>query len=71
MMEKAQDTLEIAQPIETSTMFGITVDSFDVQTGTIKRNQFLSDILKNHNVSSQQLFELSKKSKKVFLRWII
>ena len=64
--EEVRDTLEIVQSVETNTMFGISVDSFDVHQGTIRRNQFLGDILKKHNVSSQQLHELSNKSKKVF-----
>jgi murein DD-endopeptidase MepM/ murein hydrolase activator NlpD len=51
---------------EPTLLYGFPIDSFEVTTGKVRWNQFLSEILSNHNVSGQDLYTLSKVSKKVF-----
>jgi murein DD-endopeptidase MepM/ murein hydrolase activator NlpD len=47
-------------------MYGIPSDSFDLVTGHIKRNGFLSEILLKHGVSMQEIDQVLKNSKTVF-----
>lgn len=46
--------------------YGIVVDSLDADTGTVKKNEFLSDILLRHNVSYSTIDKLAKNTRKVF-----
>lgn len=46
--------------------YGFEVDSMVLVEGRIKRNQNLSEILDNHNISRQKIHELSIASKPVF-----
>ncbi|PTN08652.1 M23 family metallopeptidase [Mangrovibacterium marinum] len=46
--------------------FGLPVDSFQIDAGTIKRNQNLSDILLPYGVSYQTIAEIAQKSKTIF-----
>jgi murein DD-endopeptidase MepM/ murein hydrolase activator NlpD len=57
------DTLEFNEP---ETLFGFVVDSFSVISNTVRRNQFLGEILSKYRISDQEIHELSVKSKKVF-----
>lgn len=45
--------------------YGFDLDSFTVDSGVIKRNQFLSDILTDAGISSQKVFELAQAAEKV------
>jgi murein DD-endopeptidase MepM/ murein hydrolase activator NlpD len=47
-------------------MYGIPSDSFDLITGHIKRNGFLSEILLKHGVSMQEIDQTLKNSRSVF-----
>ncbi len=47
-------------------LYGIEVDSFKVVEATVKPNQFLSQILLNHNVSYGIIDRLAKQSRQVF-----
>jgi murein DD-endopeptidase MepM/ murein hydrolase activator NlpD len=47
-------------------LYGINVDSFDQITGHIKPNVFLSDILRKHGISMNDIDRLIKNSKSVF-----
>jgi murein DD-endopeptidase MepM/ murein hydrolase activator NlpD len=47
-------------------MYGIQSDSFDLVTGNIKRNGFLSEILLKHGVSMQEIDQVLKNSRSVF-----
>jgi hypothetical protein len=47
-------------------MYGIPVDSFDLISGHIKRNGFLSEILLNNGVTMQQIDQVIRNSKSVF-----
>ena len=55
--------LEIHEP---TVLFGIVVDSMVIIENRIKRNQNLSEILSNYNVSHQKIYELAIASKPVF-----
>lgn len=46
--------------------FGLPIDSFYLIQDRIKRNEFLSNILEPHHISSQTLARLAVKSKNVF-----
>jgi murein DD-endopeptidase MepM/ murein hydrolase activator NlpD len=46
--------------------YGITVDSLVVDTGIVKKNEFLSDILLRHNVSYNTIDQLARGTKEVF-----
>lgn len=47
-------------------MYGIPVDSFDLVSGNIKRNGFLSEILLKHGVTMQEIDQVIRNSKSVF-----
>lgn len=47
-------------------MYGIASDSFDLITGHIKRNSFLSGILLKYGVTMQEIDQVLKNSKSVF-----
>jgi murein DD-endopeptidase MepM/ murein hydrolase activator NlpD len=47
-------------------LYGIPADSFDIITGRIKPNTFISDILVDHNVSMQEIDQVIKGSITVF-----
>ena len=47
-------------------MYGIPTDSFDMTSGRIKRNGFLSEILLKHGVTMQEIDQVLKNSRKVF-----
>ena len=51
---------------EPTVLFGIVVDSMVIIENRIKRNQNLSEILSNYNVSHQKIYELAIASKPVF-----
>lgn len=47
-------------------MYGIPIDSFDLVSGHIKRNGFLSEILIKHGVSMREIDQVLKNSRSVF-----
>lgn len=51
---------------EPQLFYGIPVDSFNIATGKVKRNQNLSEILSDYNVPFEDIHLLSKRSKKVY-----
>jgi murein DD-endopeptidase MepM/ murein hydrolase activator NlpD len=57
------DTVQIQAP---TLLYGFHVDSFMVIENTIRRNQFLGEILSEYQVTDQQIHDLSIKSKNVF-----
>ncbi|PCJ77659.1 MAG: peptidase M23 [Flavobacteriales bacterium] len=46
--------------------YGFAIDSFIIHKGTIKKNQFLADILLRHHVSYPEIDRLVKKAKDTF-----
>ena len=57
------DTTRIEMP---ETFFGYVVDSFQVIRKTVKRNEFLANILRDHNIPHDKVRELAQRSKDVF-----
>ena len=53
-------------PPEPKMLYGINIDALAVTENKVKRNQNISEILANYNVSSREIFELANKSKDVF-----
>jgi len=47
-------------------LYGIPSDSFDLVSGQIKRNGFLSEILLKHGIRMQEIDQVTKNSKSVF-----
>ena len=60
------DTTTVQQLSSQVFMYGIPSDSFDLVTGHIKRNGFLSEILLKHGISMQEIDQVLKNSKTVF-----
>jgi murein DD-endopeptidase MepM/ murein hydrolase activator NlpD len=65
-MSQASDTLAAIKPDTTTFMYGIPVDSFELVTGHIKRNGFLSTILLEHGITMQEIDQVLKNSSSVF-----
>lgn len=61
----AQDSVVVSLP-EPEVLFGIVVDSLDVNSEKIGRNEMLSQILTRYNVPYSNIAQLAKNSKKVF-----
>ncbi len=60
------DPDSLKEEIPKKMLYGIIVDSLDVQENTIRPNQFLGEILAQYNVSGQEIHELSQKAKPVY-----
>jgi len=60
------DTLAVSKPDSTLFMYGIPYDSFNLITGKIKRNGFLSSILMEHGVSMEEIDMVTRNSASVF-----
>jgi murein DD-endopeptidase MepM/ murein hydrolase activator NlpD len=60
------DTIASQQINSPVFMYGIPSDSFDLVTGHIKRNGFISEILLKHGVSMQEIDQVLKNSRSVF-----
>ena len=60
------DPVEEMEEIQPTLLYGFPIDSFEVKTGRVRRNQFLAEILEKYNVSGQDLYTLSQRSKKVY-----
>lgn len=57
-----------AAPVEPEVprQFGLSLDSFDVLTETVKRNEFLSNILQRYRIDLADISVLSQKAKEVY-----
>jgi murein DD-endopeptidase MepM/ murein hydrolase activator NlpD len=60
------DTIARQQANSPIFMYGIPSDSFELTSGHIKRNGFLSEILLKHGVSMQEIDQALKNSRSVF-----
>lgn len=60
------DTLTIDESREPVLVFGIPADSFNIITGYIKRNSFLSELLSEYGVPLQELEQVLRNSDTVF-----
>jgi hypothetical protein len=66
MVIVASDTSNVQKIKEPVFMYGIPSDSFDLVSGHIKRNGFISEILLKHGVSMQEIDQALKNSRSVF-----
>lgn len=58
-----EETAAIVEPI---VEFGIPIDSFELIKSSVKKNEFLANILLPHKIDYVQIDRLAKKSKEVF-----
>lgn len=58
------DTVQVV--VEPELIYGFPVDSFHVEEGTVKNNQFLSQILNKRGVGMGTIDQIARKSKSVF-----
>ncbi len=62
--------LAMAEPTEatetSALLYGLAIDGFDIETATVKRNEFLSDILQRYKVDLPSISVVAEKSKAVF-----
>ena len=54
------DTVDFQSPPPPKKLYGINIDTMDVEEGVIKRNENLSEILSRYNVSPQTIAEIGK-----------
>jgi murein DD-endopeptidase MepM/ murein hydrolase activator NlpD len=54
------DSTELLPPPPPKMLYGINVDSMEIEEGIIKRNENLSEILTKYNVSAQTIYKISK-----------
>ena len=64
--EGEEEISEIIQIPEPELKFGLPVDSFIIEKETIKRNQYLSNILLKEGISYQTIDQIAKRSKPIF-----
>ena len=60
------DSTVVRKPDTTAFMYGIPSDSFNLLTGYIKRNGFLSQILLEHGITMEEIDKVVKNSVSVF-----
>jgi murein DD-endopeptidase MepM/ murein hydrolase activator NlpD len=65
-VSEVPDTLIVSKPDSTVFMYGIPYDSFNLVTGHIKRNGFLSSILLEHGITMEEIDKVIKNSASVF-----
>jgi murein DD-endopeptidase MepM/ murein hydrolase activator NlpD len=63
ILSERVDTVQIHQP---ALLYGFPADSFTVIESTIRRNQFLGEILSEYQVTDQEIHNLSIKSKGIY-----
>lgn len=62
----AIDSTRISNINSSGFLYGIPVDSFDLVTGNIPRNGFLSTILLKHGITMQEIDQITRNSSAVF-----
>src|SRR3989339_520162 len=62
----AIDTTAVTDTVSPVFMYGIRSDSFDLISGNIKRNGFLSEILLKHGVTMQEIDQAVRTFRSVF-----
>jgi murein DD-endopeptidase MepM/ murein hydrolase activator NlpD len=60
------DSLDTVQDYQPKLLYGIAIDSFLVIENTIKRNQFLGEILSEYQVSDREIHDLSVKARDIY-----
>lgn len=65
--EKPLAMIEPADATENSALlYGLALDGFDIETATVKRNEFLSDILQRYQIDLPSISIVAEKSSAVF-----
>ncbi|HQG77221.1 MAG TPA: peptidoglycan DD-metalloendopeptidase family protein [Bacteroidales bacterium] len=64
--DASYDTASAGSPADIPLMYGIPIDSFDLVSGEIKRNGFLSTLLPKYGITIQELEMVLKNSADVF-----
>ncbi|MGM0612030.1 MAG: peptidoglycan DD-metalloendopeptidase family protein [Bacteroidota bacterium] len=64
--EEIEEPVQEKNIVEKDSMYGIVVDSLDVEHYIVENHQNVSEILSNFNVSMKTIDRLAKKSKEVF-----
>jgi len=57
------ETVVVKEPV---LLYGLPVDSFQIETGVVKSNQYLSQILNNKGVGMGDIDKIARKSKPIF-----
>jgi murein DD-endopeptidase MepM/ murein hydrolase activator NlpD len=65
-IQPVTDTISVSKSSPQVFVYGIPSDSFDLITGRIKRNGFLSEVLIRHGISMQDIDQVLKNSSSVF-----
>lgn len=65
-VSELNDSIAVSIPDSTVFMYGIPSDSFNLLTGHIKRNGFLSSILLEHGITMEEIDKVLKNSVSVF-----
>ena len=60
------DSSAVVKKSEPASVYGFSPDSFDMTSGHIKKNGFLSEILLKHGIKMQEIDQVIKNSKSVF-----
>lgn len=60
------DDRESKKHKEPEFLYGICIDNYDIHVDTIKKNQFLADIMLKQNISYNTIIHIEKKHKNVF-----
>ncbi|MBS2210244.1 peptidoglycan DD-metalloendopeptidase family protein [Carboxylicivirga mesophila] len=64
--EETLDSLEVIELPEPDLLYGLPVDSFQIEENTVKRNQFLADIFLKAGVDYPTIHTIVEKTKPVF-----
>lgn len=56
----------MAKPAEPAVLYDINIDSLSVETGTVKRNEFMSDILLDRGIDYALIDQLARQQRGVF-----
>ena len=64
--ERVTPTERTAEATTPELLYGLAIDGYDIETKTVGRNQFLSDILQGYQVDLPRISVLADRSKPVF-----
>ena len=65
-INQADSATEIPSKSDSNTLFGIPLDSYNIVTGKVKRNQFISSILSAHGVDWNDIEKLLSDNRETF-----
>lgn len=65
-VNQADSAAEIPPEADMNTLFGIPLDSYNIITGKVKRNQFISSILSSHGVDWNDIEKLLSDNRETF-----